>query len=379
MLKKTFFSFFLLTIIFLGIITTTVSIGSWNFLQVVDAQTNSKSRATAEAAIKKTYDALAATGLKGSPSALINTGEGFAKVFRDINGAIAFVIFWTPSTGAHEVHGAIMQTYSSEGWHLSDLGYPTSDEKDLAGVTNGRYNEFQNGVIAMIKGEKGQVFPTVQDAVAKLKVTQGTEPQVPVPGKYRMTLEVVVFGSAGTLDDKISAGFAIKPGNTQPILLTDSVTPSQLRFPYETPRDIGIRIEDVSVTGDSLSFSYVVTNKLGTQSAAIDVTTLPITILSSQGMTTSIAAAQTFLPQSVTGCEFIIAADEKVFTADEIRKKISQPRTSETKDGLVQTTGGGFISEQRAFDVKAPTGCPINYKMVGTIWTIRDLSILPPS
>ena len=101
-----------------------------------------KSPSLAEAEIKKTYDALVAAGFKGTPSNLIDTGEGFAKIFRDATGAIAFVIFWTPSTGAHPVSGAIMQTYKSEGWHLSDLGYPKSDEKDLAGVTNGRYNEF---------------------------------------------------------------------------------------------------------------------------------------------------------------------------------------------------------------------------------------------
>ena len=178
MLVKTFLSSFLCSSILLGIITTTVSFGSWDFSQGVEAQLDSKSQSTAEAAIKKTYDALVAAGLKGTPSNLIDTGQGFAKIFRDTNGAIAFVIFWTPSTGAHAVSGAIMQTYKSEGWHISDLGYPTSDEKDLAGVTNGRFNAFQKGVIAMIKGKSAQVFTTVQDAVAKLKVTAITEAQI---------------------------------------------------------------------------------------------------------------------------------------------------------------------------------------------------------
>ena len=178
MLIKTFLPSLLCSIILLGIITTAVSIGSWDLIQEAEAQLDSKSQSTAEAAIKKTADALAAVGLKGTPSNLIDTGQGFAKIFRDANGAIAFVIFWTPSTGAHAVSGAIMQTYKSEGWHLSDLGYPTSDEKDLAGVTNGRFNEFQKGVIAMIKGKNAQVFTTVQDAVAKLKVTGIAEAQI---------------------------------------------------------------------------------------------------------------------------------------------------------------------------------------------------------
>lgn len=173
MLNKTSLSAFLYSIFLLGIITVTVSIES-----PAEAQVDSKSQTTAEAAIKKTYDALVTAGLKGTPSNLIDTGQGFAKIFRDANGAIAFVIFWTPSTGAHAVSGAIMQTYKSEGWHISNLGYPTSDEKDLAGVTNGRYNEFQKGVIAMIKGKDAQVFSTVQDAIAKLKVTGVTEAQI---------------------------------------------------------------------------------------------------------------------------------------------------------------------------------------------------------
>jgi hypothetical protein len=55
-------------------------------------------------------------------------------------------IYWTPSTGAHEVHGEIRQKWAKLGWELSTLGYPTSDETTTPdGV--GRYNRFEKGAI----------------------------------------------------------------------------------------------------------------------------------------------------------------------------------------------------------------------------------------
>ncbi|MDF0650752.1 MAG: hypothetical protein P0121_04685 [Nitrospira sp.] len=55
-------------------------------------------------------------------------------------------IYWTPSTGAHEVHGAIRGKWASLGWERSFLGYPTSDELSTEDGT-GRYSEFQHGSI----------------------------------------------------------------------------------------------------------------------------------------------------------------------------------------------------------------------------------------
>jgi uncharacterized protein with LGFP repeats len=55
-------------------------------------------------------------------------------------------IYWTPQTGAWEVHGAIRDKWAGLGWEKSALGYPTSDETTAPdGV--GRYNHFQNGSI----------------------------------------------------------------------------------------------------------------------------------------------------------------------------------------------------------------------------------------
>src|SRR5439155_1397171 len=54
-------------------------------------------------------------------------------------------IYWSPATGAHEVHGAIWGEYSHLSWELGFLGFPTSDETGTA--QNGRYNSFQGGFI----------------------------------------------------------------------------------------------------------------------------------------------------------------------------------------------------------------------------------------
>jgi peptidoglycan hydrolase-like protein with peptidoglycan-binding domain len=55
------------------------------------------------------------------------------------------VIYWTPGTGAHEVHGAILAAWAAEKWETGRLGYPTSDEHDTG--TGGRVSSFQGGEI----------------------------------------------------------------------------------------------------------------------------------------------------------------------------------------------------------------------------------------
>jgi uncharacterized protein with LGFP repeats len=55
-------------------------------------------------------------------------------------------IYWTPNTGAHEVHGNIRNKWESLGWERSFLGYPISDELDM-GDGRGRFSNFQGGTI----------------------------------------------------------------------------------------------------------------------------------------------------------------------------------------------------------------------------------------
>ncbi len=55
-------------------------------------------------------------------------------------------IYWTPTTGAHAVVGAIRYRWALKGWERSALGYPTTDELPVGDGT-GRYNAFQGGRI----------------------------------------------------------------------------------------------------------------------------------------------------------------------------------------------------------------------------------------
>jgi uncharacterized protein with LGFP repeats len=55
------------------------------------------------------------------------------------------VISWTPNTGAHEVHGLILQRWLQLG-REDGLGFPLTDELTTPD-TRGRYNHFENGSI----------------------------------------------------------------------------------------------------------------------------------------------------------------------------------------------------------------------------------------
>ncbi len=51
-------------------------------------------------------------------------------------------VYWSPRTGGHAVYGAILQRWAQLGWERSSLGYPTSRERDAPG---GREQYFQGG------------------------------------------------------------------------------------------------------------------------------------------------------------------------------------------------------------------------------------------
>lgn len=81
------------------------------------------------------------TGLLGYPikdETRVPVGPGRYSVFQ--NGSI----YWTPSLGAHEVHGRIRDRWAEAGWEAGELGYPTSDEYV---VPEGRRSDFEGGAI----------------------------------------------------------------------------------------------------------------------------------------------------------------------------------------------------------------------------------------
>ncbi len=72
-------------------------------------------------------------------------------------------IYWTPQTGAFEIHGRIRDAYATAGWEAGSLGYPTSDETVIPG---GRRSNFQHGSITWTAS-------TDQTAIT---LTNGTNP-----------------------------------------------------------------------------------------------------------------------------------------------------------------------------------------------------------
>jgi hypothetical protein len=56
-------------------------------------------------------------------------------------------IYWSPTTGAHMVYGAILGRWRTLDHERGWLGYPISDEKDVPGQPGMRRSEFQHGNI----------------------------------------------------------------------------------------------------------------------------------------------------------------------------------------------------------------------------------------
>jgi hypothetical protein len=53
-------------------------------------------------------------------------------------------IYWSPATGAHLIKGTIRDKWAAMGWERGDMGFPTTDELTTPNG-KGKYNHFQNG------------------------------------------------------------------------------------------------------------------------------------------------------------------------------------------------------------------------------------------
>jgi hypothetical protein len=93
-------------------------------------------------------------GWAGAPFADVDAaGAGFVRRFANAD------IYFSPQTGAHEVHGAIREKYDTLGGAASPLGLPVTDETGTPDG-EGRFNHFQGGSIywtarngaAMVRG-----------------------------------------------------------------------------------------------------------------------------------------------------------------------------------------------------------------------------------
>lgn len=83
-----------------------------------------------------------ALGFLGFPSTDETAARNSGGRFNDFQGG---AIYWSPGTGAHEVHGDILVHWLARGGELSGLGYPTTDENYFS--EGGRVSTFQVGSI----------------------------------------------------------------------------------------------------------------------------------------------------------------------------------------------------------------------------------------
>ncbi|MDP9883485.1 uncharacterized protein with LGFP repeats [Sinomonas atrocyanea] len=70
----------------------------------------------------------------------LGTPDGVGR-YNHFNGSSGSSIYWSPTTGAHSIRGAIRAEWAASGWEKGPLGYPTTDEMG-APDGSGRYNHF---------------------------------------------------------------------------------------------------------------------------------------------------------------------------------------------------------------------------------------------
>ncbi|HLM06956.1 MAG TPA: hypothetical protein VK402_17380 [Blastococcus sp.] len=103
-------------------------------------------------------------------------------------------IYWSPATGAHEVRGAIRAAWASLGSEDSLLGYPVSDEYAVPG---GRRSDFEYGSL---------VWNPVDGVSIDAEVTGSGDARIPIlPGLFAVGLEAV--GSGATAVETAKAGW----------------------------------------------------------------------------------------------------------------------------------------------------------------------------
>ncbi|MFT8899461.1 Large surface protein A [Propionibacterium freudenreichii] len=111
-------------------------------------------------------------------------------------------IFWSPTTGAHIVHGGINDTYTSLGSSaFADLGLPTSDE---AAVANGWAQQFEKGSIfwsyatagVVVHGNIGAIYASLgTDRPASLGLPSGQVTTLADGSQYQQFQRGLIYWS----------------------------------------------------------------------------------------------------------------------------------------------------------------------------------------
>jgi uncharacterized protein with LGFP repeats len=105
-------------------------------------------------------------------------------------------IYWSPSTGAHIVGGAVRDKWASMGWERSSLGYPTSEEIP---TNYGVKQTFANGALYFSAAD-GRVY-TAEPVAPSVS-------QKNAVAKAQQYLQVLSFSRSGLIDQLEYEGFS---------------------------------------------------------------------------------------------------------------------------------------------------------------------------
>ena len=126
------------------------------------------------------------------------TPDGVGRYVHFENGSI----YWTPETGAQEIPGPIFEEWGSLGWEGSDLGYPVAPPADANG---GQVQQFQNGLIVQdpdggthwVEGEIAAKYGELDTVNSELGFPTSDERQIP-GGAFQEFENGNIYWSAGT-------------------------------------------------------------------------------------------------------------------------------------------------------------------------------------
>ena len=95
-------------------------------------------------AIGSRYTALGGQGgFLGEPRTPELRTPGDRGVYQHFEGGS---LYWSPATGAREVHGAVRDAYARSGWEAGPLGFPVTDERATPDG-RGRFSHFERGSV----------------------------------------------------------------------------------------------------------------------------------------------------------------------------------------------------------------------------------------
>lgn len=206
----------------------------------------------------------------------LTTPDGRGRYNHFQNGSI----YWTPQTGANEVHGLIRQKWADNSWERGVLGYPVTGES-LTPDGMGRYNHFEGGSVYyhpefgthIVRGpvrdrweslnwERGCLgYPKDEQRVTQVENTTTSVAGIPVPAQRKtitqnfeggsVTFKEVCVGPQCKLDVNPVHQCTLIPIKIPPIVRMPVPTrPIPIPRPIPVPGPNGMVVDDVMDNGE---------------------------------------------------------------------------------------------------------------------------------